>query len=61
MSDCVVSTTTVICPNCGEKVIKPESDGLILRNKIVVFRASGAIAKCKKCGHEVRIPVRVIG
>ena len=49
----------VSCPNCGENILKDENNESILRNRIVVFRETGAIAKCKQCGQEVKVPVRL--
>ncbi len=48
------------CPFCGEKVINPENNDLVLRNRIVIFHEDGATARCKRCGRAVRIPVRLV-
>ena len=49
--------TYIVCPNCGEKIMKPADNGLILRNRILFMRDSGTYAKCKKCGKEIKVPI----
>ena len=44
--------------SCGEIVLKSVNGTTKIRNKIIVFRDSGgAVAICKGCGTEHKIPV----
>jgi predicted RNA-binding Zn-ribbon protein involved in translation (DUF1610 family) len=51
--------TSMVCPNCGEKILRLEEEGLILRNKVLVLRESGTFAKCKHCGRKVKVPLKL--
>lgn len=44
---------------CGEVVLKSFNGTTKIRNKIIVFRGDEAIAICKGCGSEHKIPVRL--
>ena len=49
----------VRCGNCGEKILKRETEGYALRNKItIIYPDTGeAFAKCPRCKAEVRVPI----
>jgi hypothetical protein len=43
--------------SCGEVVLKSANGTTKIRNKIIVFRGDEAIAICKGCNAEHKIPV----
>lgn len=46
------------CP-CGEIILKSVNGTTKIRNKIVVFAGDSAVAVCKGCNTEHKIPVRL--
>ena len=54
-------TKRLTCPNCKAGILWIDDNEMVLKNRIVIFRDHGAIAKCKQCGYEVSIPVKFIG
>lgn len=45
--------------SCGEVVLKSVNGTTKIRNKIIVFRGSTAVAVCKGCGIEHKIPIKL--
>ncbi len=44
---------------CGEVVLKSVNGTTKIRNKVIVFKGDVAVAICKGCGAEHKIPVRL--
>jgi len=52
-----INKKIVVCPICGESVLTVKGCECLLRNRITIFRGYNAFAKCKHCGHEVKVPI----
>lgn len=50
----------VRCPDCGEKILRKEGIECVLRNSVIIFRNSDAVAKCKQCRRIVKVPIKLI-
>lgn len=54
------STAAVRCPRCGEKVLRFSGTEAVLKNRITIFRGHRTVAKCRHCGMEVEVPVKIV-
>ena len=48
-------TKCLTCPKCGEVILQIDGKDKVLKNRIVIFRDHGTIAKCKQCKCEVNV------
>lgn len=49
---------SLCCANCGEVIIRGYSEGIKVRSKVTIIKATGAYAVCRGCNEEVPIPLK---